>query len=428
MNPETLQFLLRLTVIWAALLAYYWTFLRRAPFGWQRGFLLVTIVLGVAIPSLPAWEMGEGLAQLRVMIEVGADRPISELDSTLTGPVRTDWLSYWMTFWVLGSFLFWARTLVQWWKIRSYGRSGVRSRYAGFDVIRHAAVPGPFAAFGRIYLPAGMSNGPLSTTALLHEAVHLRARHHLDVLVLTTLTNIFWFHPLAWLLRHRLAAVHEFEADAAVAREVSVKVYGRQLLQFSLQAGPFPGLFSSPLKTRIRMLTQFQALRRPGVLASLLFLLLVGGLSLACSKTASPVVLSAADVHQKSRLPPIYERNFIKRVYADIDYPKLARKAGKDGHIRAEINRYGNPTIVQIFVAPIAETKSSEISADVEVVVIGHYPEAIEAYEPEGEWPFEQVVSRVVNPLVAEEAEALLGSEEVLPPEFFIDFIFQLEE
>jgi TonB family protein len=122
----------------------------------------------------------------------------------------------------------------------------------------------PFSFFGWVILPDpnGVQTPDNQTDVrlmLAHEQVHARQWHSADVLLLELLSVLLWWHPLVHWYRNALRTVHEYAADAAVARQFSLKQYGLLLIRH-VQSGPAPALvhhfFQSPIKQRITMLTQ----------------------------------------------------------------------------------------------------------------------------------------------------------------------------
>lgn len=55
-----------------------------------------------------------------------------------------------------------------------------------------------------------------SAEILLHEEIHLRSRHTIDLVVMQVFLILFWFHPAIWLLKRELQEIHEYEADNGV--------------------------------------------------------------------------------------------------------------------------------------------------------------------------------------------------------------------
>jgi beta-lactamase regulating signal transducer with metallopeptidase domain len=68
---------------------------------------------------------------------------------------------------------------------------------------------------------------------LAHEAAHLR-RHDARILFVAAVNRaIFWFHPLAWWLERKLAAMAEYACDDAVAIQVAPRRYAEILLHIA---------------------------------------------------------------------------------------------------------------------------------------------------------------------------------------------------
>lgn len=417
MTPETLEYLLRLTVIWSVLLAYYFFALRQTSFRFQRFYLLGGLLFGVVVPLLPALA--------------GAGLPVASLPALdFTAPgfvVRPDvavaetgwaWAGVLPWLYALGAAFFGARTLVQWKVLWQWLTTGTRSEYLGYRLIRHQSIPAPFVAFGWIFLPAEMPDAGLENTALIHEAAHLRSRHHYDTLLLTLGSLLLWFHPLFWVYHRQLATVHEYEADAAVIQTIPVRTYGFQLLQASLGPAGYPGLFSSPLKHRIDMITKNNRARKLRLFPLLTLCLLLLGLVVACSDVAediqSPrteaipgleyIVGDPADVVTPDEYPkpsgmedkpPTWE-NLIRGFYQEIRYPAAARESGKTGFVRllVDISEKGDVTgITTIGLDPSEDEDPSN-----NLVVVG-YTEADKVVQDPTAAPFTQELNRMVNAL-----------------------------
>ena len=69
-----------------------------------------------------------------------------------------------------------------------------------------------------------------------HEETHIRQGHSYDVLYMTILKIVAWFHPLVYLYDRALTQTHEYEADAGVLVHdpVSQKAYARLLSKHML--------------------------------------------------------------------------------------------------------------------------------------------------------------------------------------------------
>lgn len=156
--------------------------------------------------------------------------------------------------------------------------------------ILFADVPLVFSCFKWIFLPRDFQSNQLDTL-LLHEKAHLRLGHSYDLLLLELFVTFNWFNPFAYLFRHLLKTVHEFQADEAVLKKgVKKSDYLQLMLENTLQA--YPQIFSSAfsnacLKNRVEMISKHkdQGIQRGKYLLILPFLfvlcLLIGTISLS---------------------------------------------------------------------------------------------------------------------------------------------------
>ncbi|MTB51571.1 M56 family metallopeptidase [Lewinella sp. W8] len=357
MKTDLVEFILRATLIWGALLAYYYVVLHRNDH-WRlrRLFLLFAWAAGMLIPLLPALSVAPEMPTVRLFVPEGIGA-VSSGPVAAAGSPATEWsvLPLLLLVYLLGAATVLARTLVQSWRVWQWTREGEKSTYGGVEVVRHAAIRSPFAGWGRVFLPAAGLGSTLENIALIHETAHLRQRHHYDTILMMIGRIIWWFHPLQWVFHRLLADLHEYEADAAVTQSVPVRTYGLHLLQSSLAPTGALGLFSSPLKKRITMMTKTKV-RQP------LRALSIGGLTLllavlvvACSdltedvlpKESTPVVegFPNEEMMQLYAVPSGAEdvpgaiggEDLLRLVYQNVKYPAEARAAGLTGAATATV-------------------------------------------------------------------------------------------
>lgn len=501
MIPDVLEYLLRLTVIWMVLLAYYFIALRRSGFAVQRFYLLGSLAFGLVVPLLPA--LGGGLPMVNLPSVTYVAEPYfytGEAAAEATG-FTWSWSAVLPWLYLTGVVFFAARTLVQWKGLWQWRTSGRTDRYDGYRVIRHRGITGPFVAFGCIFMPAEMPDADLEHTALIHEAAHLRARHHYDTLLLTIGSLLLWFHPLFWMLRSLLATVHEYEADAAVIQRVPVRTYGLQLLKSTLMAssthapdlqldslhggfvskiliwlrpnsgfavsppqqttgaegqvdesippsGPagYPGLFSSPIKKRITMITDKTRARKLRLLPLFTLCLLLAGLVVACSdmgesvaapaqETAieiieGPVENSLADTDRSGGFYADTEdldasmNAYLKDIYQEIRYPAAARSTGTSGKFRAKLRLGTDGKMETINIGKFTDDHAGGPPAFPEIVIVGYLPEKTSGPETPG--------------LIVDEIDRVLNETDRFKPMFKggvparqsmnLDFTFKLEK
>ena len=90
-----------------------------------------------------------------------------------------------------------------------------------------------------------------------HELVHIKQRHTIDLMIFELLRIGCWFNPLVYIYQNRISELHEFIADAQVAKTNKKEHYQLMLSQvFQTQHISFINQFfkSSLIKKRIVML------------------------------------------------------------------------------------------------------------------------------------------------------------------------------
>ncbi|WP_426489908.1 M56 family metallopeptidase [Hymenobacter sp. 102] len=285
--PALLLYLLKTQVALLLLLGVYYGLLRRLTFHQlNRAYLLGSLLLAGLYPVLdwsrlrpaaaPAVPL---LAEVPVWTDVpGAVAPIT------SGPDYGAWL---LATYGLGVGVLLLLLLVQGTALWQLHRA---SRPAEADGMKFRAVVGevsPFS-FGRtIYLnPAHHAPAELPVV-LLHERVHVRQAHTLDVLLGHLHRALAWASPAAWLWLRTVQENLEFIADAAVLREsqLAPQQYQYSLVRLStLAAGPAlvtPFSFIT-LKNRIRMMNSQPSTRRQLLRYAAGFTLLTG-LAVGCA-------------------------------------------------------------------------------------------------------------------------------------------------
>ena len=102
-----------------------------------------------------------------------------------------------------------------------------------------------------------------SAAIIEHEQAHIRCHHSVDVLLSQIVCALQWFNPAAWMLKHSLTEVHEYEADATVLScGYNERQYQVSLVQAALrrQVGLVTSNFADcSTKKRITMMKRNQS-------------------------------------------------------------------------------------------------------------------------------------------------------------------------
>ncbi|MBC3784240.1 M56 family metallopeptidase [Spirosoma utsteinense] len=339
---------------------------RNTFFGLNRTYLLTSIGLSLVLPlvelpggatdaltgntiSLPAFTVGRGTESARD--ELSTDQWF--------------WLVYGLG--LVGMLL---RLALNGWGVRRLIRGGVAESRCHYTLVRLATDNVPSFSFGR-YLVLNRTDALTEPDALIrHEEAHIQQRHTLDILFTELVRAALWFNPLLILYKRSLQEVHEFLADAAVARTAPRPDYARQLVAYALNVPSAmlttPFVSTSTLKQRIVML-QKPASNRRALLGYALVLPLAGLLTLCTQPDrdlAQPdqSVTTNQPARQASVEGPIFtvvEENpefkggmkaLGAYISANLTYPKAAQKVNAEGRVfvRFIVTKDGDVTDVKL--------------------------------------------------------------------------------
>jgi TonB family protein len=75
---------------------------------------------------------------------------------------------------------------------------------------------------------------------LIHESIHVKKLHSLDILLVNVVGIVCWFNPVMRIYKKALVQLHEFEADARSVENKDVDTYCGLLAKVALQSADFP--------------------------------------------------------------------------------------------------------------------------------------------------------------------------------------------
>jgi TonB family protein len=117
----------------------------------------------------------------------------------------------------------------------------------------------PFAFFGWIVFPEKLIDHRDLTKMLLHERVHSRQLHSIDLLLGELFAVFQWFNPASWMLKSLITENHEYTADRAVI-DLGVSTYEYQASLVNATVGrevvPVSHFSLILIKKRIKMMNK----------------------------------------------------------------------------------------------------------------------------------------------------------------------------
>jgi beta-lactamase regulating signal transducer with metallopeptidase domain len=277
--PVVPLFLFKLSVSLAVVWCFYQVVLRRLTFyTLNRWYLLGYLLLSFIIPFINIGPMlqDDGPAGEPVVIQfIPAIGGVSQRAAiqVASGAGLSGWL---VLLWVLaaGAAVMLLRMVVRWISLVRLWR---KARLIDGNGMRIYQVDGPVTPFSfgnAIFINQHLYTEEEWADIILHEYVHIRQRHTVDILIAELVCVVNWYNPFAWLVRYSIRQNLEFIADQQVLEKgVDRKGYQYHLLKVAGEpryrlANNFN--FSS-LKKRIIMMNKMRSARLH--LLKLLFLL-----------------------------------------------------------------------------------------------------------------------------------------------------------
>jgi hypothetical protein len=277
--PVVPLFLFKLSVSLAVVWCFYQVVLRRLTFyTLNRWYLLGYLLLSFIIPFINLGPMlqDDGPAGEPLVIQfIPAIGGVSQRAAiqVASGAGLSGWAVL-LCVLAAGSVVLLARMAVRWISLIRLRR---KARLIDGNGVKIYQVDGPVTPFSfgnAIFINQHLYTEREWADIILHEYVHIRQRHTVDILMAELVCVVNWYNPFAWLIRYSIRQNLEFIADQQVLEKgVDRKGYQYHLLkvvgepQYRL-ANNFN--FSS-LKKRIIMMNKMRSARLH--MLKLLFLL-----------------------------------------------------------------------------------------------------------------------------------------------------------
>ena len=194
----------------------------------NRGLLLLILALSAVIPcihiDLPtaSQEVNAVFEELTMNIEPTEIMSSEVVTTEKTIPTlwqQIPWHAVFIGIYIIGLVVCLARFAFSLLSIVRLIRKSQRQALPdGTILIIHDKAYGPFS-WMRYIIVSAQDLHDNRDMILAHERAHIRLRHSWDLLLAQLCATIQWFNPAAWLLKHELEAIHEYEADSHTLRQ-----------------------------------------------------------------------------------------------------------------------------------------------------------------------------------------------------------------
>lgn len=119
---------------------------------------------------------------------------------------------------------------------------GIRIKYQNRNVFLLKQDLAPFSFWNTIYLSETyFKDSKIEDSVFLHEEIHVKQKHSLDILFVEVLKAVFWINPFIYLYKKAMVDNHEFIADESViSKNKNIKSYQELILQEILKQQNLP--------------------------------------------------------------------------------------------------------------------------------------------------------------------------------------------
>ncbi len=258
-----LAYILQSTICLLCFYALYHFILRKETFfRVNRYYLLVTMILGLSIPLIHQWIsqsfMSVPFTASFETVSIG----IQDISRSLENPsaLSIHWTDILLLIYFIGVIFHFVRFAKGLLDIRMLHLKGEEIQLKGRKIILTKGLHLPFSFLDTMYLSGehNFSQDELEKI-VMHEGVHSRGWHSLDVIFFELVCIALWLSPAVYLYRKAIKDVHEFLADAAVLEGSHLQHYGHLLTsrtESGMQLALANNFFQSQLKNRFKMMTR----------------------------------------------------------------------------------------------------------------------------------------------------------------------------
>jgi TonB-dependent SusC/RagA subfamily outer membrane receptor len=234
--PPFIFFLLKLSISLSIVWIFYQLLLRRLTFyRLNRWYLLGYSLLSLFIPLinigpiLQDGSYGEPIV-IQYIPAIGHAQSLPLSQEVHSGGIK-GWNLLVLVL-VLGALLLLVRSVMRWVSLLRLRQQARPIDGEGIKIYQVDASIIPFSFGNAIYINQRLHTEKEWSDIILHEYVHIRQKHTLDILLAEVFCMLNWYNPFCWLIRHSIRQNLEFIADQQVLENgVDKKGYQYHLLK-----------------------------------------------------------------------------------------------------------------------------------------------------------------------------------------------------
>lgn len=201
----------------------------------NRFFLLFAVLFSILLPLISFSFEHEQMAKASQFVwefENSIEEQFIVENTNSTKPLILD-LNFWLIlFYTLGICLVLGRLINNLISIFKIIKANEVIRHGDLNLVCLKEVQSPYSFFNYVFLNPSILSKTQNKQILLHESIHSKQLHSIDLLIIELVKSIFWFNPIIYLFKRDLLEVHEYCADRACVKKEQNKIdYQQCLLQ-----------------------------------------------------------------------------------------------------------------------------------------------------------------------------------------------------
>ena len=261
--PELLAYLLKVNLSLILFLLAYWLVLSQLTFyKLNRYFLLFSLIFSVVYPLISfSWFFQQPSDVVMSVIQMIDFTPALQNQEVYASQAQQ------VDYWQLVLILFWCGLVLMVWRLTKQiislyflHRKSKPVQTEGINYRMISENLNPFSFWRQIYINPALYDQQELNNIVIHEQIHVRQWHTLDIILAELLLLCCWFNPAAWLFRRGIKDNLEFITDQElVAAGTDIKAYQYSLIRISTisQSNTLVTNFNfSTIKKRIAMMNQ----------------------------------------------------------------------------------------------------------------------------------------------------------------------------
>lgn len=339
----------------------------------NRILLLLVMILPVVFPLI---SVGTGVASSNASpVVIFVDRFASaegDIQSSVTSKIELiDATTVFIWIWLAGFSILILRTIISLIRTISIILNGEKVKGGTVKIIVSDLSHPPFSFWPYAVIPRNMYNTPGNTDIIKHEEFHLRQMHTIDLLLSELFITIFWFNPVAWLLKRSIVLNHEYLADNKTILETSsVREYQYRLVNLAtgINKAHLIHNFNSNIKNRITMINK-NSTSRFAVLKTIFILPAIISIMLLFSFKSSSVTQEKKD--DQTLFTAESQKKILDMIYSNIVYPSEAKVQNVTGRFFVIVKMKKGGIVDQVRINDSDQSINVPMLSYNEVVIIG---------------------------------------------------------